>query len=237
MTSNIYFCIIKTLSRQAVGLVGGGIILTENIEGAQETKHVVLNAAEVLFQEKGYDATSTNDILKKTGIARGTLYHHFTNKEAIMDGVVDRTNNKLIKAAQRVADRKDLSVIERLLLTITSLNVSGDVPEELMNHIHKPQNALMHQKIQKVLYKDITPIFATIIQDGIKEGIFRTPYPYESMEMLLVYASTIMDDDILNLRKEEQFQRIEAFAYNMEVLLGTEEGLVTKQLQKILTKE
>lgn len=213
------------------------IILTENIEGAQETKHVVLNAAEVLFQEKGYDATSTNDILKKTGIARGTLYHHFTNKEAIMDGVVDRTNNKLIKAAQRVADRKDLSVIERLLLTITSLNVSGDVPEELMNHIHKPQNALMHQKIQKVLYKDITPIFATIIQDGIKEGIFRTPYPYESMEMLLVYASTIMDDDILNLRKEEQFQRIEAFAYNMEVLLGTEEGLVTKQLQKILTKE
>lgn len=211
--------------------------MTENIEGAQETKHVVLNAAEVLFQEKGYDATSTNDILKKTGIARGTLYHHFTNKEAIMDGVVDRTNNKLIKAAQRVADRKDLSVIERLLLTITSLNVSGDVPEELMNHIHKPQNALMHQKIQKVLYKDITPIFATIIQDGIKEGIFRTPYPYESMEMLLVYASTIMDDDILNLRKEEQFQRIEAFAYNMEVLLGTEEGLVTKQLQKILTKE
>lgn len=211
--------------------------MTENIEGAQETKHVVLNAAEVLFQEKGYDATSTNDILKKTGIARGTLYHHFTNKEAIMDGVVERTNNKLIKAAQRVADRKDLSVIERLLLTITSLNVSGDVPEELMNHIHKPQNALMHQKIQKVLYKDITPIFATIIQDGIKEGIFRTPYPYESMEMLLVYASTIMDDDILNLRKEEQFQRIEAFAYNMEVLLGTEEGLVTKQLQKILTKE
>ncbi|WP_255584867.1 TetR family transcriptional regulator [Virgibacillus saliphilus] len=38
---------------------------------AQERRNEILDVAEALFNEQGYDATSTNDILRKVGIARG----------------------------------------------------------------------------------------------------------------------------------------------------------------------
>lgn len=204
---------------------------------AQERRNEILDVAEVLFNEKGYDGTSTNDILKKIGIARGTLYYHFESKEAIMDGIIDRYNKKVIEGAQAISEKKELPVIERLLMSITSLNVTGAVSEELMTHIHKPQNALMHQKIQKVLFKEITPIFTLIIKDGIEKNIFHTDYPFETVEMLLIYAFTIFDDGTIELTQEEQSQRMTAFAYNAERLLGTEQGAVSQQLMRILTKE
>ncbi|MEI3599132.1 MULTISPECIES: TetR/AcrR family transcriptional regulator [unclassified Oceanobacillus] len=204
---------------------------------AQERRNEILDVAEVLFNEKGYDGTSTNDILKKIGIARGTLYYHFESKEAIMDGIIDRYHKKVIEGAQAIAEKKELPVIERLLMSITSLNVTGAVSEELMTHIHKPQNALMHQKIQKVLFKEVTPIITLIIEDGIEENIFHTDYPFETVEMLLIYASTIFDDGTIELTQEEQSQRMTAFAYNAERLLGTEQGAVSQQLIRILTKE
>jgi len=204
---------------------------------AQERRNEILDVAEALFNVKGYDGTSTNDILNEIGIARGTLYHHFESKEAIMDGIIDRYNKKVIEGAQAIAEKKEVPVIDRLLLSIKSLNVSGAVSEELMTHIHKPQNALMHQKIQKVLFKGITPIFTIIIQDGIEENIFHTDYPFETVEMLLVYASAIFDDGTMELTREEQAQRMIAFAYNAEKLLGTEQGLISQQLMKILAKE
>ena len=206
-------------------------------KAARKRRNEILDVAETLFNEQGYDGTSTNDILQKVGIARGTLYYHFDSKEAIMDGIIDRYSNKVIEEAQAVAGQKEVPVIERLLLAITSLNVSGAVSEELMTHIHQPQNALMHQKVQKVLFKEITPIFTIIIQDGIAEKIFHTDYPFETVEMLLVYASTIFDDGTIELTKEEQSQRMVAFAYNTERLLGTEQDVIRQQLIRILEKE
>ena len=37
------------------------------------------------FARKGFDNTSTGDILEMVGIARGTLYYHFKSKEDILD--------------------------------------------------------------------------------------------------------------------------------------------------------
>ncbi|GAB2543740.1 TetR/AcrR family transcriptional regulator [Gracilibacillus alcaliphilus] len=207
------------------------------VKGAQERRNEILDVAEALFNEQGYDDTSTKDILKKVGIARGTLYYHFESKEAIMDGIIKRYNEKMIDWTQAIAANKEIPVIERFFMAITSLNMSGSVSEELMTHIHKPQNALMHQKIQKLLFTEITPIFAKIIEDGLEEGIFQTDYPYESVEMLLVYAATIFDEATIELTQAEQLQRMMAFASNAERLFGTEQGVISQQLMKILAKE
>ena len=53
-------------------------------------KNEILDVAAELFVLKGYDKTSTGDILEKTGIARGTLYYHFKSKEELLDALVDR---------------------------------------------------------------------------------------------------------------------------------------------------
>lgn len=186
-------------------------------------KNEILDAAEELFTQKGFDGTSTNDILEKAGIARGTLYYHFKSKEDIMDALIERINVRVLSAAKEAASDKSVPVYERLLRTVMALNVSGQ-NTTVLEHVHKPQNALMHQKIHKAMIKDIPPVLTEIIRDGIKEGLFDTPFPYECMEMIFIYLNTIFDDDMAEMSDLERSAKIKAFAFNAERLFGAQEG-------------
>jgi AcrR family transcriptional regulator len=194
------------------------------VKEAEERRNEILDAADELFGQKGFDGTSTNDILHKVGIARGTLYHHFKSKEEIMDALIERYNARLLGEAREIAEDKGIPIVERIVRVVAALNISGGSSGEIMDHIHKPQNALMHQKIQKVIINGVTPILTGIIREGIEQGMFRTPYPYECMEMVVIYAITVFDDDIVIMTDEERVSRMLAFIGNVERLLGAESG-------------
>lgn len=187
------------------------------VKEAAVRKNEILDAAEQLFVTKGFDGTSTNDILELVGIARGTLYYHFKSKEEILDAMIERMTETLLKEAGHIADQKDKPVLQRLTGTILALNVDGELGNEIMEQMHKPQNALMHQKMQEGLLKGVVPLFAGLIEEGIAQGICQTEYPAEAAEILLMYSTTAFDALAENNRDE---QKIAAFIYHMERLLG-----------------
>ncbi|WP_339218718.1 TetR/AcrR family transcriptional regulator [Paenibacillus sp. FSL W7-1332] len=201
------------------------------VKKAEERRNEILDAADELFAQKGFDGTSTNDILEKVGIARGTLYHHFKSKEDIMDALIDRYSDGLLDAAQVIAADKTIPVVERVIRVVMALNLSGGSSKEIMEHIHKPQNALMHQKIQKVIINRVPPILTGIIREGIEQGMFSTPFPYECMEMVVIYANTVFDDDMITLTNEERGTRMLAFVCNVERLLGAASGSLMDVMQ------
>ena len=203
------------------------------VKEAEERRNEILDAADELFFQKGFDGTSTNDILEKVGIARGTLYYHFKSKEDIMDGLIDRYNARLLGAAQEIAAEKSIPVMERMIRVVMALNISGGNGKEIIEHIHKPQNALMHQKIQKVIINGITPILAEIIQEGIEQGVFNTPFPYEGIEMVVTYANIVLDGDMIEMTDEERGSRMQALIFNTERLLGAESGTAMKIMQML----
>jgi AcrR family transcriptional regulator len=154
------------------------------VKEAEERRNEILDAADKLFGQKGFDGTSTNDILEKVGIARGTLYYHFKSKEDIVDALIERYNVQLLGAAQEFAADKSIPVNERIIRVVMALNISGGSAKEIMEHIHKPQNALMHQKIQKVIINGVTPILTGIIREGIEQGMFSTPFHMNAWKWL-----------------------------------------------------
>jgi AcrR family transcriptional regulator len=56
---------------------------------AEHTKAAILESATALFAQKGYAGTSMSDLAGHLGIAKGTIYHHFENKEALFHSLVD----------------------------------------------------------------------------------------------------------------------------------------------------
>jgi AcrR family transcriptional regulator len=56
---------------------------------AEETRHLLLSVARELFTERGYAATSIEEIIQRAGVARGALYHHFSGKETLFRAVYD----------------------------------------------------------------------------------------------------------------------------------------------------
>src|SRR5690625_6835184 len=65
--------------------------------------------------------------------------------------------------------------------------------EEMIEELHVVGNAEMHQKSLTETILKLTPILTDVIEQGISEGVFATPYPKETIEILLVSASFILD--------------------------------------------
>jgi AcrR family transcriptional regulator len=197
------------------------------IKNPEERKNEILDAADKLFTQKGFDGTSTNDILETVGIARGTLYYHFKSKEDIMDSLIDRYSTGLLNRAKEVAENKSIPVYERIVQTVMALNMNHDSGKEIIEHIHKPQNALMHFKAQKAILNGLTPILTEIVEEGIEQGLCTTPYPYEAIEMLVVYTNTVFDGNMIDLTDEDRILRVKAFVFHTERLLGVEIGTLS----------
>lgn len=193
------------------------------VKEAEERKNEILDVAERLFGTKGFDSTSTTDILNEIGIARGTLYYHFKSKEEILDAMIDRMTNRLIEKAEAIAARKEISVLQRLTMMMLVLNVSdSNFHQELLEQVHKPQNALMHQKMERSLLAGINPMITALIKEGIEQGICQTDYPEEVAEMTFLYANTVFDD-LMEHSEKERLKKIDAFIYNLERLLKMEQ--------------
>lgn len=193
------------------------------VKEAAERKNEILDVAEKLFCTKGFDQTSTNDILKEIGIARGTLYYHFKSKEEILDAMIERILDTIIQRAAVIANDETRSVYERLTNTIRALNVENDTGLMIMEEVHRPQNALMHQKMQEQMLARVNPLITKIIKDGMKQGIWDSNYPEETVEMILLYSNTVFDS-LRIYTKEERERKISAFIYNTERLLHMSEG-------------
>ena len=202
------------------------------VKEAEERKNEILDVAEKLFGERGYDATSTNDILKEIGIARGTLYYHFKSKEDILDAMIERMTGSLVAKANEIAGKTGVPVLQRLTLMMMALNVNNDLGHEIMEQIHKPQNALMHQKMQERLLAGVNPIITNLIEEGIAQGICQTDYPAEVAEMTLLYSNTVFDD-LAGYSGEERQRKIAAFIYNLERLIGMDEGSLREAILPI----
>ena len=174
--------------------VYGGDKKMRVVKEAHVRKSEILDAAERLFGTKGFDGTSITDILNEIGIARGTLYYHFKSKEDILDALIERMTGSLVAKASEIARDKDMPVLQRLTLMMLALNVNNDLGHEIMEQVHKPQNALMHQKMQERLLAGVNPIVTALIEEGIAQGMCRTEHPAEVAEMTMLYSNTVFDD-------------------------------------------
>ena len=204
------------------------------VKEAVERREEILDAAEKLFAAKGFDNTSTGDILDAVGIARGTLYYHFKSKEEILDGVIGRITNRLMQDAGEIVRKKELPVLERLTKAIMSLNVESKIGYEIMEQVHRPQNALMHQKMQATLLAGINPILTELVKEGIGQGICHTRYPESVVEMTILYANVAFDElNVAGLRPEQREKKIAGFIYNMERLMGMAEGSLQEAIMEI----
>lgn len=60
-----------------------------NFDRSQETRGQLISAARSLFLEKGYAGAATPEVVERAGVTRGALYHHYKDKQALFQAVVE----------------------------------------------------------------------------------------------------------------------------------------------------
>lgn len=80
----------------------------------QQTRQNLLEAAEIIFSQKGYERASISAITKQAGVAQGTFYVYFADKQAIFVELVQELNHRLRRQiAENIAGLTDRLAMER----------------------------------------------------------------------------------------------------------------------------
>ncbi len=187
----------------------------------EERRNEIIETAMELFNAKGYEHTAVSDIVKKIGVAQGTFYYHFKSKEEIAEAVIDRYLAEQIVIANKIVTDPDLHAIDKLLSLMHEQLTSMASYRGIKEYVNKESNALLHQKL---LIKKITsyvPFLTSIVEQGIKEGVFQVSNPQVVSEFLLIGTHFMFDVGFFQWSQEEFINKLKAMGEITEKLLGT----------------
>ena len=91
------------------------------------TRHEILLAAAQIFQEKGYHATSMQDIAEAVDLQKGSLYHHVKSKQEILLALLDEALDMIIKKLLEIL-ATDLTPDQKLRLAMNSYLSRSVIP-------------------------------------------------------------------------------------------------------------
>ncbi len=116
------------------------------------SRQEILRTAARLFQQRGYDATSMNDVAAALNLSKGGLYHHFESKDHIlfdlMDGAMDITQERVVDEVRKIVDP------ETALRTLIKLHIEvvlsvRDREITVMLHENHPLPPALRRRINK----------------------------------------------------------------------------------------
>lgn len=85
-------------------------------ERTEATRGRLISTARRLFAEKGFAATSTEEILSEAAVSRGALYHHFPSKtdlfQAAFEQVEDEVTAQVLQAASKDGETDPLRILQ-----------------------------------------------------------------------------------------------------------------------------
>lgn len=83
--------------------------MARQAERRAATIESILTAGRLLFGERGFAATTIDDIAEQARVAKGAVYHHFATKEAVFEAVFDQVSRALVQEIDRaVRSEKDV---------------------------------------------------------------------------------------------------------------------------------
>ena len=130
---------------------------------APQRRAEILDTAQRLFITRGYQSTSVEDILTQIGIAKGTLYYHFSSKEEILRALIARIADGIAERAGAIAAGPEPAV-RKFLAIMSAARV--DEPElALAEELHAPNNAEFHVLTIVETVRRLTPILTGVVED------------------------------------------------------------------------
>ena len=181
--------------------------MTRTVKPAGVRREEILDAAEALILAKGYGRMTIHDVLREVGIAKGTLYHHFASKEAILRGIVERETVTMVQRA-RAAAVVERPALERLLYVIGSMRVAESPGAQVLSeHFNATRDADFHLLALNEMLRLGAPVLAEVIADGVASGEFDCEDPLGLAEIIITLAGTLMDEGVVASDSDEAARR------------------------------
>jgi len=202
-------------------------------------RNQILDCAERLFFERGYDRTSVQDILNALNISKGGFYHYFDAKESVLRELCERRWTERFDKLRMELYGSRRGPIDKLNLVLSQAN------------LFEPEDVHFSALMVKVCYRDgdcairdyrrrtmmdlMLPALDDVVAEGVEKGVFYTRQPAQIGRLLLMLACDVNDEvcemfahDISTPdRMVRMIELLNAYRESAELLVGAPYGSVT----------
>ena len=192
------------------------------------TRETILDAAFQEIYRHGFQAASLNNILARTGLTKGALYHHFPTKDAlgfaVIDEVVREGLDAMVFAPLRESDRPYVALLEIIRNKAERMdaeNVMLGCPLNNLMQEMSPLDAAFKKRLNAVL-KSWQDVVADALLRGQKQGAVRRNVDCRAAALFIVSAW----EGCVGVAKN--VQSVKEFRMCMEQLEGYVLGLAAK---------
>ena len=137
-----------------------------------DSRQEILRTAARLFQQRGYDATSMNDVAAALKLSKGGLYHHFQSKDEIlfeiMNHAMEITQERVLNPVRGIADPEErLRALIRLHIEVVLSPRDREIT--VMLHENHPLPPALRKRINH-RKKEYVHFVESLIADVQKEA-------------------------------------------------------------------
>lgn len=132
----------------------------------------ILSAAEGLFTEYGFRAITMDDIARKAGISKKTLYQHFANKTEVVNEAVGWNQCRFSEECMKLLRESNNAIESMVRLMAFFDNVVHSINKIALFELERFYPEAYKRFCDSIIKKDVEAIKNSINQ-GIKEGFFR----------------------------------------------------------------
>jgi len=158
----------------------------------------ILDAAEKLFFEQGYDRTSVQDILGALQMSKGGFYHYFDAKDSVLRAVSERRAQGRFDQLNAAVYGSRRSPVEKLNMVLGMANLfeAEETPFAalMLKLCYRDKDAAMNAHRRRVLVDRLLPTLNDVIAEGVADGSFHTRRPMEIGRLLLLLACDVNDE-------------------------------------------
>ncbi|MEK4717760.1 TetR/AcrR family transcriptional regulator [Priestia sp. FSL W8-0524] len=141
---------------------------------SEQTKRKVADAAKALFSQKGYKATSIEEIVEATGSSKGNIYYHFKSKEGLFLYLIDEwdleweRNWKERESLYKTTRDKLFGIAEQIILDDLNHPLTK-AADEFFNNEEKGSD--IEERIDEMVKRHVE-FNRELLQQGIDESEF-----------------------------------------------------------------
>ena len=181
----------------------------------------ILDAAEKLFEQKGFQRTTISDIAQAMNVAQGMLYYYFKSKEELLGALVHRQGVVVMAETKQKPDFASGTPQQKIGMMMSALLSSACAHDSvLLRALFDERNAHIRDRVNRQIEQSISECLKEIIEEGVQDGSFQVVDTEAVLNFILKFGEVMIEAMQAKLSRQQVVVRLRLAEQLLETLLG-----------------
>lgn len=148
----------------------------------------LLDVALQLCRTDGFESMNVEQVTRAAGVAKGTFYHYFASKDAMLEQLVQRFGDDLFDYLTTAAPGRTESGAERLkaIMAAAAGYKIAQADITYASFLYRPENLALRHRLFAIWRERARQVLGPVIRDGAEDGSFRVAYADGATDVVLL---------------------------------------------------